>query len=184
MKLLKLFLSLTFALILYSCQKKEVFQPIDSKSDSDYLKNSQEYSKAREENERKYLQKWVNKQEDSLNYTFQPTSSGIWIRFIEEKNQPKAKNNDWVKYTAEIKTLSNEVIYTTTEFGERQGFLGKFKETRGIESGLYTMGKGDVAELVLPSFTAYGLYGDDNKIGANVPLLITLTLHDVKTQQR
>ncbi|MDR2122893.1 MAG: hypothetical protein LBP34_07185 [Flavobacteriaceae bacterium] len=178
MKFRNLFFFL-ITLLLLNCQKKEVFQPVN-RPDSGYSKDSQEYSKSREESERRYLQKWVDTQQDSLNIKFQSTSSGIWIRFIEKTENAKAGNNDWVKYTAEIKTLSNETIYTLTEFGEKQGILGKFKEIRGIESALYLMGKGDVAELVLPSFTAYGFYGDENKIGTNVPLLVTLSLHEVK----
>jgi gliding motility-associated peptidyl-prolyl isomerase len=180
MKSLNVLSCLALLLIFHSCQKKEIFQPVD-KLTSSFLKDSREYSKSREEKERSYLQKWVDKQRDSLNNIFQPTSSGIWLRFIENKGQPRVVSTNWVEYSAEIKTLSGEVIYTTTEFGKKQGILGKFKDIRGIESALYMMGKGDVSEIVLPSFTAYGLYGDENKIGANVPLLITLTLDNVKT---
>ncbi len=179
MKFLNPFLYSILILTLFGCHKKEIFQPVQT-SKSDYLKESQEYSKSREESERKYLQKWVNKQKDSLNHVFEPANSGIWIRFIERKNQPVAKLHDWVSYTAEIKTLSNEIIYTSTEFGTKEGIIGKFKDIRGIETALYMMGKGDVAELLLPSFTAYGLYGDENKIGANVPLVVELHLIDVK----
>jgi gliding motility-associated peptidyl-prolyl isomerase len=162
-----------------TCQKKEIFLPITS-SKSEYRKELLENSKAREDKERDFLQNWIHKQEDSLHQKFIPTSSGIWIRFISKKELSQPKINCRVKYSAELKTLSGEIIYSFHEFGEKQGVLGKFKEIRGIESALYLMGKGDVAEIVLPSFTAYGLYGDENKIGSNVPLLITLKLLDVK----
>lgn len=179
MKYLSLF-SLLFCLFLINCQKKEVFQPV-YQSKSEYLKESREYSKSREDSERKYLQQWVNKQRDSLQHQFEPTSSGIWMRFLTKNNKPAAKTDDRIVYSAEIKTLSNEVIYTSTEFGTKEGILGKFNEVRGIESALYKMGKGDTTELLLPSFTAYGLYGDEKKIGANVPLVVELTLLDIKS---
>lgn len=162
-----------------ACQKKEIYQPIQS-SHADYLKKSQEYSKSREESERKYLQQWVTKQKDSLQHDFEPTSSGIWIRFITKNSFPKAKPNDFVAYTAEIRNINNQIIYTPNEFGIKKGILSKFNEIRGIESALYKMSEGETAEILLPSFTAYGLYGDENKIGSNVPLVIKLDLINVK----
>ena len=163
-----------------TCQKKEIFLP-ENKYTSKYKNEILKNSKEREDKERNFLQKWINMREDSLHQKFLATSSGIWFRYIIEKKLLKPKNNDGVIYSAEIKTLSGDIIYSFDEFGEKQGILGKFKEIRGIESALYMMWKGDVAEIVLPSFTAYGLYGDENKIGAYVPLLITLKLINVKT---
>ncbi|WP_303849939.1 FKBP-type peptidyl-prolyl cis-trans isomerase [Apibacter mensalis] len=180
MKFLNIAIIYSFCIgILFSCQKKEIFLPVTN-SKSAYGKKLLENSKAREDKERDFLQNWISKREDSLHLKFVPTSSGIWIRFISHKKSPQPKNNSWIKYSAEIKTLSGDVIYSFDEFGEKQGVLGKFKEIRGIESALYMMEKGDIAEIVLPSFSAYGLYGDENKIGSNVPLLVTLTLIDIK----
>lgn len=180
MKFLKIATMFTLSICLfYACQKKEIFLPITN-SKSEYGKKLLENSKAREDKERNFLQNWINKREDSLHQKFIPTSSGIWIRFISEKKISRPKINSVVKYSAEVKTLSGEIIYSFNEFDKKQGVLGKFKEIRGIESALYMMGKGDIAEIVLPSFTAYGLYGDEKKIGANVPLLITLNLIDIK----
>ncbi|TWP24472.1 hypothetical protein ETU08_05240 [Apibacter muscae] len=174
---------LTFLLILlcFSCHKKEAFQPIKSKSASEFINISKEYSKQREEKERNFLQDWINNQKDSLGIAYMPTASGFWIRFITKNNNPRALKNNFVKYSAEIKTLTGETIYNSQEFGFKEGVMGKFKDIRGIESSLYLMGKGETVELVLPSFTAYGFFGDENKIGANVPLLVLLTLDDVKT---
>lgn len=180
MKIFNNIVYLFLFLLFTACQKKEIFQPEQSKH-TDYLQNSQKYSKIRETNERKYLQKWVNKQKDSLQHIFETTSSGIWIRYIIKNNSPLAKLNDQVIYTAEVKDLNNRIIYSTKEFGNKQGILGKFNEIRGIESALYKMRKGETVEILLPSFTAYGLYGDENKIGANAPLLIKLNLIDVKS---
>ncbi|MDR3273318.1 MAG: FKBP-type peptidyl-prolyl cis-trans isomerase [Flavobacteriaceae bacterium] len=174
---------LIFALLLSGCQKKDiVYSPIHQKK-SDFIKKSQEISKKREENERKFLEIWVKQREDSLNIDYQETASGIWIRYINKNDEPKAQDNDFVTYTAEIRTLAQKVIYTKAEFGEKKIILGKYNEIRGIESALHLLSKGETVELLLPSFNAYGLYGDEKKIGANVPLIVGLEILDVKQKE-
>jgi len=170
--------------LLFSCQRKDtVYQPIQYEK-SDFLKKSKEFSKKREESERNFLESWVKKQKDSLNVDYQKTEMGIWIRYIKKNDAPKAQDDDFVSYAAEIRTLSQKVIYTKAEFGEKKIILGKYNEIRGIESALHLMGKDETAELVLPSFTAYGLYGDEKKIGANMPLIVELEVLDVKPPKK
>ncbi|WP_128331884.1 hypothetical protein [Apibacter sp. HY039] len=179
MKIFQTFNLILVLLCLIGCQKKEVFRPV-SQTTSDYLKDSREYSKSREESERKFLTHWIEKQKDSLNQIFIPTSSGIWIRYIKTNSLPKIKNKDYVSYTAEIKTIANEIIYSFADIGKKEGIVGKFKEIRGIESALFLLSQGDKAEILIPSFSAYGLYGDENKIGSNVPLLVELQINKVE----
>ena len=42
------------------------------------------------------------------------------------------------------------------------------------------MGKNEETILLLTSFNGFGLYGDENKIGANQPLKVYLKLLEVK----
>ena len=51
----------------------------------------------------------------------------------------------------------------------------------GLRDGIKTMKKGEKVTFLFPSHKAYGYHGDNNKIGTNEPLLCTVTLNDIKT---
>lgn len=169
-----------FSFVFFSCQNKEIYQPIQSTNNTQFITKSVELSKKRQEDEKKTIKKWMAIQDSLQGIKFQQTSAGFWIHFIKQNNNPKAKENDYVDYTAQIKTLDNKLIYDFTEFGNKKVYLGKTHEIRGIDSALRMMGKADEVVLLLPSFVAYGVYGDEKKIGFNVPILVELKLNDVK----
>ena len=53
----------------------------------------------------------------------------------------------------------------------------------GLREGLKLMRSGETVTFLFPSQKAYGYYGDENKIGTNVPLICEVTLLDIKTTE-
>jgi FKBP-type peptidyl-prolyl cis-trans isomerase len=49
----------------------------------------------------------------------------------------------------------------------------------GLREGLKLMKPGDDITFIFPSQKAYGYYGDDNKIGTNVPLICKVKLNTI-----
>jgi FKBP-type peptidyl-prolyl cis-trans isomerase len=41
------------------------------------------------------------------------------------------------------------------------------------------MKQGEMVTFLFPSYQAYGYYGDDNKIGTNIPLIAEVTLNTI-----
>ena len=49
----------------------------------------------------------------------------------------------------------------------------------GLREGLKLMKPEESITFIFPSQTAYGYYGDDNKIGTNIPLICEVTLNTI-----
>ena len=49
----------------------------------------------------------------------------------------------------------------------------------GLREGLKLMKTGETVTFLFPSQKAYGYYGDQNKIGVNVPLMCEVTIHSI-----
>jgi len=49
----------------------------------------------------------------------------------------------------------------------------------GLREGLKLMKTGETVTFLFPSQKAYGYYGDENKIGANIPLIAKVTVNSI-----
>jgi FKBP-type peptidyl-prolyl cis-trans isomerase len=49
----------------------------------------------------------------------------------------------------------------------------------GLREGLKLMKPSEQVTFIFPSQKAFGYYGDDNKIGTNVPLICEVTLNTI-----
>ena len=47
----------------------------------------------------------------------------------------------------------------------------------GLREGLKLMKPSEIITFIFPSQIAYGYYGDDNKIGTNIPIVCEVTLN-------
>mgnify|MGYP003656434644 FL=1 len=50
----------------------------------------------------------------------------------------------------------------------------------GLREGLKLMQAGETVTFLFPSHKAYGYYGDENKIGTNIPLVCKVTVNSIK----
>jgi FKBP-type peptidyl-prolyl cis-trans isomerase len=53
----------------------------------------------------------------------------------------------------------------------------------GLREGLKLMKTGETVTFLFPSQKAYGYYGDQNKIGSNMPLICEVTVLAIKENQ-
>ncbi len=162
-----------------SCEKNVVQNPKERETDSFILESSQR-EKERQNGELILLNKW---RENNAKYDFKASPYGYWIQ-SQSDSIPSEENNikdlDFVQYIKQYRDLNDQVIYSFEENGIQNMILGKTEEIRGIETAIRTMGKGEKSILLLPSFMAYGLYGDENKIGAHQPILVEIEILQVK----
>ena len=49
----------------------------------------------------------------------------------------------------------------------------------GLREGLKLMKAGETITFLFPSYNAYGYYGDENRIGANIPIKCEVTVNTI-----
>ena len=62
--------------------------------------------------------------------------------------------------------------------------MGKENLPRGLHASLQLIEEGDSATALYPSFLAYGGYGDQNKVGSNMPLIFKIKVLDIQKKEK
>jgi len=159
----------------FSCKKNTIYQPVQYSGD-EFMNASIKKGKNLLSEERKFISNWMIKNNKK---DFQESKYGFWIQYNKNTDFPNAKDLDMVKYNIQIEDFAGNIIYSFQEKGLQHGVLSKTHEIRSVESALKMMGEGDEVTLLVPSFFAYGLYGDENKIGKDEPLIIMIQLKEI-----
>ncbi len=176
--MIRIFLYIILMICITSCKKNVVQKPIENQKDS-FIVESSIREKNRQKAEYDSLKKWIDAHSE---YDFEMNQYGYWIHTEIAQNSPSEypEDLDFVQYLKQYKDLDGNIIYDFETLGIQNKILGKTEEIRGIETALRSLNEGDKVQLLLPSFMAYGLYGDDNKIGAHNPIVVELEVLQVK----
>ncbi len=111
------------------------------------------------------------------------SNNGFWY-YYNKKSTDSTKTEspifkDIVKFDYTIKSLYGEVIYDQSELPTKTYAIDQEELFSGLREGLKLMKEGEVVSFIFPSYKAYGYYGDKNKIGANVPIITTVSLYSI-----
>lgn len=160
--------------VLLSCSEPKARRPITVKTGTT-LASTAAQTKAINKIEELRILNYIKK--DTL-HNYELSSYGFWYTYIK-RNDGKSytpKENDRVLILYDIKDLNNEIIYSSGELGQRQYIVDKEELITGLQVGIKMMKEGETLTFVIPSFNAYGIVGDGNKIGMNQPIISTVTL--------
>ncbi len=164
-----------------ACKSKVVQYPVSYEDDREkFMEFSQDRNKQILNEDNELIQNYM----DSLNLDYHKTSYGFWISNSGETTPTMAKSGDVVKYEYTVLNFDNEVIYSEKENGAQTIMMGRTDLPRGVQIALQMIEKGDSATILLPSFLAYGGYGDRNKIMGNEPLIFKIQMHEIKKQSK
>ena len=86
---------------------------------------------------------------------------------------------DVVEFEYTMKTLDGRTIYSEEELPRRTYAMDQEELFSGLREGLKLMHEGETVTFLFPSHKAYGYYGDKNRIGTNLPILSTVTLYSI-----
>lgn len=180
MKFKYLFFLLCIAFV--SCAEPEARRPITVKTSTTLASTVAQTKVINKIEEQKILQ-YI--QRDSLR-TYATSASGFWYSYDHKINEPAytPKANDVVLISYDIKDLNNNLIYSKQELGERQYIIDKEELITGLQIGIKMMKEGETVTFVIPSYNAYGIVGDDNKIGINESIISTVTLLKINQTNR
>ncbi len=162
---------LFFILLQVSCKEPiKVQKPYNQEKDK-INQNSNDFGKFILDNENIAIKEAIKT--TFKKQKFKKTKLQFWINEEIIENEIN-KFGDIINYTYQILDLNGNIIYDYKTIGNKTLVIEKQNEVRGIEYALKIMNKQEEATLLLPSFLAYGGYGDSKKIPPNFPLAVQL----------
>lgn len=169
-----------FVLIVsFSCSKSVPRKPINPKPSTTIFQENIAATKQLIKNEEYKILEFIKK--DSTNI-YLSSKSGFWYTYQNkiEKELPTPKTGDDVTFTYTIKNLNDSILYSKEELGVQNYRVDKEDFISGIQRGIKLMKIGETITFVIPSYNAFGVSGDGNKIGVNKTIKTTVTLINIK----
>ncbi len=176
----KLFYFLLFSAVIISCKSPEARSPVQSHSGT-FIKESAERNKKIYDDEKIYIGEIIAK--DSIN-KYISSENGFWYFYNKRDTITSEMPNmgDIVKFTYDIKDLNGSLILSEKENGLQYYKVDKSNQEliSGIREGIKLMKEGETVTFLFPSYKAFGYYGIDKKLGSNIPVQSTVTLHSIE----
>ncbi len=107
------------------------------------------------------------------------SGTGLYYDIYKTTNAPTIRNGNRVLLDYTIIFLNGDTVYSSLIDGKKEFIIGKSNEVSGLEEALLMMGKGEKAKLIVPSYLAFGITGDFNKISINNTLVYDIEVVDV-----
>ncbi len=109
---------------------------------------------------------------------WQMTISGTGLRYMIIKNGkgPLAKPDQHAKVNFKISLLDGTLCYTSDVAGPKEFLIGRDNVESGLHEGIQYLHLGDKAILILPSYMAHGLIGDESKVPPHASVIYELEL--------
>jgi gliding motility-associated peptidyl-prolyl isomerase len=173
-KILPIILSGVFVL---SCSQQKARRPI-SQSSGTFLRESAERNKKLIATEESKIDSIIKSNPES-NYI--SSKKGYWYLYESKNDQDtlRPRKGDIAYYNYEIKDLRGNIIYSELELKPQEYHVDKEQKIIiGLRNGIKLMHKKEKITFLFPSHVAYGYHGDEKRIGANQPIICTVTLND------
>ena len=176
MKYNLLYISLLL-LVLVACKSPEARKPVTVKTGS-FIENSAERNKDLNEKEALLIRKVI---ENNADKTIIASNYGFWYFFNDSAKTSDyfARFGDKINFNYNIKTLKGKTIYSTEELKTQNYSMDREEIFTGLREGLKLLNEGQTATFLFPSQKAFGYYGDEDKIGTNIPIMCEVTINKI-----
>lgn len=108
--------------------------------------------------------------------TMTATGTGVRYRVIEEGSGAIPALLSRVELNYELSLLDGTTCYSSDSSGKLDFILGQSPEPSGLQEVLLKLKEGSTAQIVVPSYLAYGLTGDGDCIGSDESLVYRIKL--------
>ena len=168
-------------LTLLSCNTPEARKPISVKTSS-VINQSIERNKKTNSKQHNQIKQIIQYNPD-IEYI--ASQNGFWYYYnIKVENDSIVpKFGDIVNFNYEVKDFNDNIIYTQEENTAKNYAMDQEEIFTGLREGLKLMKAGETITFLFPSDKAYGYFGDENKIGANVPLICKVTINTITQKE-
>lgn len=169
-----LYLMVIISLSIFNCKSPEARMPESVQSGS-FLKESVERNIKLNQRETARIQKIIKNNPD---VTYIASESGFWYYYNTkvEMDTIQPQFGDLVDFDFNVSDLNGKEIYANSN---KTYVMDKEELFTGLREGLKLMKPEERITFIFPSQKAFGYYGDDNKIGTNVPLICEVTLNTI-----
>lgn len=168
-------------LVLSSCNSPEARNPITVKSGS-FINKSVELNKNLNSLQYERIQQIIKNNPDN---EYIASQYGFWYHYNVkvEGDSITPKFGDLVNFNYNVEDFNRNIIYTQEEAQTQNYAIDQEELFSGLREGLKLMKIGETITFLFPSNKAYGYYGDNNKIGTNVPIICTVTINSIIQKQ-
>ena len=169
-----LLLTITVLLLCFSCKSPEARMPESVQSGS-FLKKSAERNRKLNELEQKQIESIIKSNPDK---DYIASESGFWYAYDYqiENDSIQPQFGDIVDFDYNVSNITGTEIYSREN---KTYIMDKEELFTGLREGLKLMKPTESVTFIFPSQKAYGYYGDENKIGTNIPLICEVTLNTI-----
>lgn len=170
---------LILLLCLLGCKSPEPRPPVTVKTGS-FIEESAKRNKALNKKEQLEIEALIKSFPDK-NYL--ASENGFWYTYNNRvtDNLPTPKFGDKIEYNYNITKLDGTIIYSKSEIGLQTYYMDKEELFSGLREGLKLMKPSEDVTFIFPSQKAFGYYGDNRKIGTNVPLICNVIIKTITT---
>ena len=168
-------------LSVWSCSQQKVRKPI-SESSGTFLRQSADRNKKLIASEESKIDSIIKSNPESK---YISSKKGYWYLYESKNDQDtlRPRKGDIAYYNYEIKDLRGTIIYSELELKPQEYHVDKDQKIMiGLRHGIKLMHKKEKITFLFPSHVAYGFHGDEKRIGANQPIICTVTLNDFKPE--
>ncbi len=173
----KLTTILLVILSLIGCETPKARRPVSVKTGS-FIDQSVERNKKLNSRQLEHIQQIIQNNPD-LEYI--ASQNGFWYYYdVKVENDTiMPKFGDLINYNYDVKDFNDNTIYTKEEITTQNYAMDQEELFSGLREGLKLMKAGETITFLFPSQNAYGYYGDENKIGTNIPLKCKVTINTI-----
>ncbi|MBT8271490.1 MAG: gliding motility-associated peptidyl-prolyl isomerase GldI [Flavobacteriaceae bacterium] len=174
---MRIILIIFSSLLISGCHQPEARRPVSQQSGS-FIKISAERNKKLNADEIAKIEAMIAK--DSMQeYLASENGFRYYYDIKNETDSIRPKFGDLVYYRYDVSDLSGNIIYAEEELGYQTYAIDQQELFSGLREGLKLMKAGETVTFVFPSQIAYGYYGDENRIGTNIPIKCTVSLDSI-----
>ncbi len=123
----------------------------------------------------KQIVRTENEQIDDLlkryEWKMHKTGTGLRYMILKTGEGKQVQEDDIIRLDYVLKVITGDVVYSSEVDGPLEFRVGKGNVGSGLDEGVRLLHDGDKARFVIPSYLAYGLIGDQNKIGKKATLI-------------
>lgn len=173
----KLITLIVVLLVFISCKSPEARKPVSVKTGT-FMDASVVRNKALHEQQKQLFENYMTERPET---EFIASPNGFWYAYNSEKSidTTTAKFGDVINFNFDVKRIDGDVIYSKEELKTRNYSMDQEKLFSGLREGLKLMKKGETMTFLFPSQKAFGYYGDNKKIGTNVPIICNVTVNSI-----
>lgn len=183
MKKIQIALLLMLSVFAACCSQQQARRPV-SQSQGTFMKESAERNKKLIAGEEGKIDSII-KSEPNRKYI--GSKKGYWYTYIKQNatDTISPKKGDIAFFNYELSDLDGNVIYSELELRPQEYHVDKEQKIMmGLRHGIKLMHRNETVRFLFPSHMAYGYHGDNRRIGHNQPLICTVTLTDIKPENK